>query len=106
IKDDSVEIALSDTGYGMDEEVVEKVFRPFYTTKDERGGSGIGLFLCRNIVKDHGGRLLVSSRPGEGSTFLVILPGARAEEQPEDLSPAEALAGPEEDSGWQAAPPP
>lgn len=106
IKDDSVEIALSDTGYGMDEEVVEKVFRPFYTTKDERGGSGIGLFLCRNIVKEHGGRLLVSSRAGEGSTFLVILPGARPEEQPEDLSLAEALAAPEDEPSWQAPPPP
>jgi len=78
--DGSVEVALGDTGCGMTAELAQKIFDPFYTTKDKEGGSGVGLFLCRNIVKDHGGTLTVSSRPGEGSTFIVRLPGVPAEE--------------------------
>ena len=72
------EVAIGDTGCGMNEELTQKVFEPFYTTKSDDGGSGIGLFLCRNIVKDHGGTLTVSSRPGEGATFIVALPAADA----------------------------
>jgi signal transduction histidine kinase len=74
-----VEIALGDTGGGMSPEVARRIFDPFFTTKGD-SGNGIGLFLCRNIVKDHGGVLTVSSRPGEGSTFIIRLPGARARE--------------------------
>ncbi len=78
-EDGSVEITLGDTGCGMTPEVAQKIFDPFYTTKG-KNGSGIGLFLCRNIVKDHGGSLTVSSRPGEGSTFIIRLPGAPVQE--------------------------
>ncbi len=78
--DGSVEVALGDTGCGMSTELAQKIFDPFYTTKGENGGSGVGLFLCRNIVKDHGGTLTVSSRPAEGSTFIVRLPSAAEEE--------------------------
>ena len=77
------EIAIGDTGCGMNAELTQKVFEPFYTTKSEDGGSGIGLFLCRNIVKDHGGTLTVASRPDEGSTFVVALPAAGAADAPE-----------------------
>jgi signal transduction histidine kinase len=73
-----VEIALGDTGGGMSPEVAQRIFDPFFTTKGE-SGNGIGLFLCRNIVKEHDGVLTVSSRPGEGSTFIIRLPGAPAE---------------------------
>jgi len=74
----SVEALIGDTGCGMTAEHAERVFEPFYTTKSENGGSGIGLFLCRTIAKDHGGTLTVSSRPGEGSTFVLVLPSATA----------------------------
>jgi len=77
--DGAVEASLSDTGCGMSPEIEQRVFEPFYTTKGDTGGSGIGLFLCRNIVKDHGGTLSVASRPGEGSTFIITLPAASAE---------------------------
>ena len=80
--DGGVETSLSDTGCGMSTEVAQRVFDPFYTTKGDTGGSGIGLFLCRNIVKDHGGTLTVSSRPGEGSTFIITLPAVHAETAP------------------------
>jgi len=81
-EDGRVETAIGDTGCGMNPELTQKVFDPFYTTKGEQGGSGIGLFLCRNIAKDHGGALTVSSRPGEGSTFIVSLPAAGVVDAP------------------------
>ena len=96
-EDGWVEIALGDTGCGMPPEVARKIFDPFYTTKDEHGGSGIGLFLCRNIVKDHGGSLTVSSRPDEGSTFIIRLPGAQMQAKVEAGTLARAF-----DSGNEA----
>jgi signal transduction histidine kinase len=89
--DGSIEIALGDTGGGMPAEVIERVFEPFYTTKADRGGSGIGLFLCRNIIKDHDGVMTVSSRPGEGTTFIITLPGACKADMLEHESLADAL---------------
>lgn len=79
-EDGSAEVAIGDTGCGMSPEMTEKIFEPFYTTKTEEGGSGIGLFLCQNIARDHGGMLAVSSRPGEGSTFILTLPAAAGED--------------------------
>jgi len=93
--DGSVEVTMGDTGCGMEQSVAEKIFEPFYTTKGDQGGSGIGLFLCRNIVKDHGGTLSVSSQPGEGTTFLLTLPGARAQERAAGNTLAEMLGGAE-----------
>ena len=93
LEDGSVEIALGDTGCGMAADVAEKIFDPFYTTKGDKGGSGIGLFLCRGIVKDHGGTLAVSSRPGEGSCFIVALPGASEQESAGTSTLAEMLGG-------------
>jgi signal transduction histidine kinase len=86
-EDGSVEVVLSDTGCGISPEVEGKIFDPFYTTKGQEGGSGIGLFLCRNIVKEHGGSLTVSSRPDEGATFIITLPGA----QPQEAVPSGSL---------------
>lgn len=73
-EDGAVEVVLADTGCGMSDAVKNKLFQPYYTTKKGRGGSGMGMFLSRNIVKEHGGRLLVSSQPNEGTVVVVILP--------------------------------
>lgn len=89
----SVEVAIGDTGCGMGLEMTERIFEPFYTTKNEEGGSGIGLFLCRNIAKDHGGTLTVSSRPGEGATFILALPAAAAEDVADARAAGQELAG-------------
>ena len=89
----SAEVAIGDTGCGMSPETTERIFEPFYTTKTENGGSGIGLFLCQNIARDHGGMLAASSRPGEGSTFVLTLPAAADE----DVS--HAAAGEQESAG-------
>ncbi len=73
-EDGAIEVVMADTGCGMTDAVREKLFQPYYSTKKKRGGSGMGMFLSRNIVKEHGGRLLVSSQPNEGTVVVVILP--------------------------------
>jgi len=52
----------------------EEIFTPFFTTKKEGEGTGLGLYICRNLVREHNGRLLVASEPGEGTVFKVVLP--------------------------------
>ena len=63
---------VQDTGKGMGEDVLEKTFHPFYTTKDK--GTGLGLAVINKIVTDHHGTISVDSVPGSGSTFTVRLP--------------------------------
>ncbi|HOU52502.1 MAG TPA: ATP-binding protein [Myxococcota bacterium] len=65
-------LEVQDDGPGIAPEVLERVFEPFFTTKTH--GSGLGLAVVQRIVREHGGRLEVQSRPGEGTTFRVILP--------------------------------
>lgn len=65
-------VQVTDTGQGIPEESLEKVFEVFYTTK--QGGSGFGLPLCRRILEEHGGRIVIHSRVGEGTTVSVYLP--------------------------------
>jgi signal transduction histidine kinase len=69
-------LIVSDTGEGIPPENLEKVFDPFFTTKRSGEGTGLGLAVCRKIIEQHGGRILVSSRPGEGTEFSVSLPFA------------------------------
>ena len=71
----SVVAEVSDTGTGMSVEVREKLFRPLFTTKGERG-TGLGLATCYAILRRHGGDIDVKSAPGEGTTFTVRLPAA------------------------------
>ncbi|MBD2722983.1 histidine kinase [Hymenobacter sp. BT189] len=71
----AVEIRVKDNGTGMPESVQAKIFQPFFTTKPEGEGTGLGLSLSHDIVtKGHGGTLTVESRPGEGTEFVVRLP--------------------------------
>ena len=66
------EIAIRDTGPGMPPEIRDKIFEPFFSTKEE--GIGLGLPIAQRIVEEHGGEIRVESRPGEGTTFTVLLP--------------------------------
>jgi CheY-like chemotaxis protein len=71
--DTDVEVRIEDTGVGMTDDVRQKVFDPFFTTKGPRG-TGLGLSITYGIVSRHGGRLLVESEPGRGSSFRLRLP--------------------------------
>ena len=67
-------IEISDNGCGMDEITQQKIFDPFFTTKSEESGTGLGLYICYDLVKGLGGRIEVESELATGSTFRIILP--------------------------------
>ncbi len=71
-EDNSVEVAVSDTGPGLPDEVTKQLFKPFVTTKPD--GMGVGLSICRSIIDEHGGRLWMTPNPGGGTIFCFTLP--------------------------------
>ena len=71
-------IAVSDTGGGISEDAQPRVFDPFFTTKEVGKGTGLGLSISQNIAERHGGALRLESQPGEGATFLILLPAEDA----------------------------
>jgi signal transduction histidine kinase len=72
--EDKVEIRVSDTGEGLTPEECERLFTPYYTTKQH--GTGLGLAIVQSIVADHNGAIAVESRAGGGATFVITLPRA------------------------------
>ena len=70
----SIEIQVTDTGCGIPAENLDRIFDPFFTTKEVGKGTGLGLSVSQGIVERHGGTIRVSSKPGEGATFVVSLP--------------------------------
>jgi len=71
-EDANIRIRLSDTGRGISHEAVEKIFEPFYTTKDK--GTGLGLAIVFNIIQKHNGEITVESEEGRGTAFIITLP--------------------------------
>ncbi|HET6722312.1 MAG TPA: ATP-binding protein [Chitinophagaceae bacterium] len=71
-----VEIRVADNGNGIPEKILDKVFQPFFTTKPTGQGTGLGLSMAYDIVKAHGGELKVETNEGDGSEFIVRLPGS------------------------------
>ena len=71
---DQIQVLVQDNGVGISEAQLEHIFEPFYTTKDPGKGTGLGLATCYRIIEQHGGEIDVISQPGEGTTFIVLLP--------------------------------
>ena len=74
-KEDNIYIETTDTGIGIREEDINKIFDAFFTTKDGVKDVGLGLSVCYGFIKEHGGDIRVSSNRGSGTTFTIILPG-------------------------------
>jgi signal transduction histidine kinase len=87
--DDGKEIIeVADTGSGMTPEECERIFTPYYTSKQH--GTGLGLAIVQSVVSDHGGRISVRSEPGHGTTFVIELPGDASSSSAASLQKADA----------------
>ncbi len=75
-EDNFIRVKVSDSGKGMSGAALEKIFEPFYTTKDK--GTGLGLAIVFNIVNKHGGNISIESEEGKGTTFTIVLPRGEA----------------------------
>jgi signal transduction histidine kinase len=79
---DFIDLTVRDTGTGMTPETMRRIFEPYFTTKSGpddsgKGGSGLGLSMCKDIVEAHRGKIRVESAPGKGTAFTIRLPSAR-----------------------------
>ena len=77
-----IRLIVSDTGSGIDDEAMQRIFEPYFTTKGPGEGTGMGLAMVHGIVKSYGGNITVESEPGKGTTFNVFLPRIEAEVSP------------------------
>jgi signal transduction histidine kinase len=73
-REGGVLVTVADNGNGIPDDVVKKIFQPFFTTKPPGEGTGLGLSLSYDIVRAHGGEIRVETTPGEGSKFTIALP--------------------------------
>jgi len=88
---DFLAIEVSDTGCGMPEDVMERIFDPYFTTKEPGEGTGLGLAVAHGIAVSHGGTILVESQPGSGSSFEVLLPCRQTERAKPDIKGGQNL---------------
>ena len=87
---DDVEIMFADDGAGMTPEVQRQAFDPFFTTRRNEGGTGLGLHIVYNLVTQQlGGRMMLESRPGQGTIFRIIMPRTAKGEPASTLSLAD-----------------
>ena len=92
-ENDDIVVTISDTGFGMDEDTVKKIFDPFYTTKDVGQGTGLGLSITHGIIEEHNGSISVSSKPGKGTRFTISFPVAEKFDRLESKSPLKLRRG-------------
>jgi len=89
-----VELVISDSGSGINQEIMDKIFEPYFTTNESGGGTGLGLAVVHGIVKGHNGYISVYSKPNQGTTFHVYLPASEEDAKAEEmLSEADQLTG-------------
>lgn len=86
-------IDFKDTGIGMSEDDLSRIFEPYFTTRGDKGGTGLGMSVVYGIVKGHGGYIEVESSPGEGSGITVYFPASRKDEAPLKAVSAQAVGG-------------
>ncbi len=90
-----IKLTVSDTGRGIDPEIKERIFDPYFTTKEMDKGTGIGLSVVHGIIEDHDGSIFVESAPGKGAAFHMFFPVTDKEAEPEGDIPVELLRGDE-----------
>ncbi len=89
-----VRLTVGDTGYGMNREIREKIFEPYFTTKPKGEGTGLGLATVQGIVADLGGDIFVDSKPAAGSTFTVCFPAVKSGSGTAEATAPSTMAGP------------
>ncbi|MCP4151254.1 MAG: response regulator [bacterium] len=77
-----IEIAVQDTGHGIEPQIIERIFDPYFTTKEPGEGTGLGLSVVHGIVKQYGGVVAIDSKPGEGTTVIARFPAIDSPERP------------------------
>ncbi len=94
LADGEISVEVADTGQGVAPEHLERLFEPFFSTRAPGAGAGLGLSICHNVVRAHGGRIEVESEIGRGTRFLVRLPASEARLPAEKASPTTASTPP------------
>jgi len=93
---DSLVVAFEDNGPGMDQNLVHNAFAPFFTTKNPGEGTGLGLWICYQIIENHDGTIRIDSEVGKGTTVTITLPQSSSPASPPDPPDQEAVpVGPE-----------